>query len=60
MAGKNKVCLVCGAKMITAGISNQISGRRYRGLKELIDEEWIVCPDCYYQDGLGDWDRVYE
>jgi hypothetical protein len=43
--------------MEPAGISNQIDGRHYHGLKELADEEWRVCPKCYRQKDNGDWVR---
>ena len=50
------ICINCCNKVVPAGVSNQIQGRRYKGLKELADTEWVVCPECFEQDEeTGDW-----
>lgn len=55
---RENTCLQCGTQIIPAGTSNQIDGKRYSGLKELADDEWVVCPNCFEQDqNTGDWDR---
>jgi len=54
---RENTCIRCGSKTEPAGISNQIEGRHYHGLKELADEEWRVCPKCYRQKDNGDWVR---
>jgi len=49
-------CLNCSSEIIPAGESNQIDGRRYHGLKEFCNEDWVVCPQCWKQDEeTGDW-----
>lgn len=55
---RENTCLACGTKIVPAGISNQIDGRRYHGRRELADEEWVVCPKCYEQNlQTGDWQK---
>ena len=48
-------CIRCGGNMQPAGTSNQIDGKRYHGLPELADSEWVICPTCFTQDRQGDW-----
>ena len=51
-----KTCTNCGHIMEPAGSSNQIQGRRYKGLKEFADSEWVICPNCFEQnEETGDW-----
>lgn len=53
-----QTCLLCGSRLVEAGTSNLIDGCRYKGLKELAHEDWIVCPQCYKQSlQTGDWHK---
>lgn len=50
-----ETCWGCNTILSSAGISNQIDSRRYKGLKEFADDQWIICPVCYLRLDNGDW-----
>lgn len=44
--------------IVPAGISNEVSGRRYHGLRELADTDWVVDTSIYVQcESTGNWFR---